>query len=74
MKTWRRNYSEAAADFGNSGNDYSGSPTLPFLDFAIDEIQETRRWAAHHHPAHNGVGYGIGIGAAPDEPSPGGDS
>jgi hypothetical protein len=51
MKTWRRNYSEAAADFGNSGNDYSGSPTLPFLDFAIDEIQEPRHWAAHHHPA-----------------------
>jgi hypothetical protein len=48
MKTWRRNYSEAAADFGSSGNDYSGSPVLPFLDLAVNEIQETRDWAAHH--------------------------
>jgi hypothetical protein len=48
MKTRRRNYSAAAADFGNSGNDYSGSPVLPFLDLAIDEMQQTRHWAAHH--------------------------
>jgi hypothetical protein len=25
LQAWRRNYSEAAADFGNSGNGYSGS-------------------------------------------------
>jgi hypothetical protein len=24
MKAWRLNYSDAAADFGNSGNGYSG--------------------------------------------------